>query len=93
MNFDEVKDKKPQRMGEYIDKAENGENYIIKVADDKIYEVAPIAYYIWALCDGEKTVTQLIDEISKEANIEFEQLKEPVVAVLDQLQQASLITL
>lgn len=93
MNFEEVKDKKPQRLGEFIDKAENGENYIIKVSDDKIYEVAPIAYYIWALCDGEKTVTQIIDEVSKEANIDFEQLKEPIVAVLDQLQQASLITL
>lgn len=93
MNYEEVKDKKPQRLGEFIDKAENGENYIIKLSDDKIYEVAPIAYYIWALCDGEKTVTQIIDEISKEANIDFEQLKEPIVAVLDQLQQASLITL
>lgn len=93
MNFDEIKDKKPQKVGEFIDKAEDGDNYIIKVSEDKIFEVAPIAYYIWAMCDGSKTVTQIIDEISKEANIEFDQLKDPVTAVLEQLQQASLITL
>ncbi|ARM75152.1 PqqD family protein [Acidianus manzaensis] len=93
MNFEEIKDKKPQKVGEFLDKAENGENYIIKLSEDKIYEVAPIAYYIWAMCDGEKTVNQIVDEVSKEANIEFDQLKDPISAVLDQLQQASLITL
>ncbi|AWR96672.1 PqqD family peptide modification chaperone [Acidianus sulfidivorans JP7] len=93
MNFEDIKDKKPKKVGEFLDKAENGENYIIKLSEDKIYEVAPIAYYIWAMCDGEKTVTQIVDEVSKEANIEFDQLKEPISAVLDQLQQASLITL
>ncbi|EZQ10793.1 MULTISPECIES: PqqD family protein [Acidianus] len=93
MNFLDVKDRKPQKSGEFIDKAEEGDNYIIKLSEDKVYEVAPIAYYIWAMCDGEKTVNDIVEEVSKEANIEFDQLKDPIVQVLEQLQQATLITL
>ncbi|MCI2413777.1 MAG: PqqD family protein [Candidatus Aramenus sp.] len=93
MNFDEIKDVKPVRKGEVIDKSEDGENYIIKLAEDKIYEVAPIAFYVWNMCDGEKTVSQIIEEISKEANIESSQIRDPIVTVLEQLQEASLISI
>ncbi len=93
MNFDEIKDAKPMRVGEVIDKSEDGENYIIKLAEDKIYEVAPIAFYVWNMCDGERTVSQIIDEISKEANIESSQIRDPIVTVLEQLREASLISM
>jgi hypothetical protein len=93
VNFDEIKDVKPVRKGEVIDKSEDGENYIIKLAEDKIYEVAPIAFYVWNMCDGEKTVSQIIEEISKEANIESSQIRDPIVTVLEQLQEASLISI
>ncbi|EWG07843.1 MAG: hypothetical protein ASUL_02329 [Candidatus Aramenus sulfurataquae] len=93
MNFDEIKDVKPVRNGEVIDKSEDGENYIIKLSEDKIYEVAPIAFYVWNMCDGEKTVSQIIEEISKEANIESSQIRDPIVTVLEQLKEASLISI
>ncbi|MBW9141071.1 MAG: PqqD family protein [Candidatus Aramenus sp.] len=93
MNFEEIKDVKPVRNGEVIDKSEDGENYIIKLSEDKIYEVAPIAFYVWNMCDGEKTVSQIIEEISKEANIESSQIRDPIVTVLEQLKEASLISI
>jgi hypothetical protein len=93
VNFDEIKDVKPVRNGEVIDKSEDGENYIIKLSEDKIYEVAPIAFYVWNMCDGEKTVSQIIEEISKEANIESSQIRDPIVTVLEQLKEASLISI
>jgi hypothetical protein len=93
ITYDDIKDKKPMKKGEVVDKAENGENYIIKLEEDKVYEVAPIAFYVWNMCDGEKTVTEILDEISKEANLETSQIRDPIVTVLEQLQEAALISL
>lgn len=93
MSYEDIKDRKPRREGEYMDKSEDGEKYIIKLSEDKIYEVAAVAYYIWAMCDGDRTVDQIIQEISKEAQIEEDQIRGPIVAVLEQLQEASLITI
>ncbi|QKR00493.1 PqqD family protein [Metallosphaera tengchongensis] len=93
LNFDDIKDKKPRREGEYIEKSEDGEKFIIKLAEDRVYEVAAVAYYIWAMCDGDKTVNDIIQEISKEAQIEEDQIRAPIVAVLEQLQEAALISI
>ncbi|BCS92828.1 Coenzyme PQQ synthesis protein D [Metallosphaera sp. J1] len=93
LDFNEIKDRKPRREGEYVEKSEDGEKFIIKLAEDKIYEVAAVAYYIWAMCDGERTVGDIVQEISKEAQIEEEQIRAPIVAVLEQLQEAALITI
>ena len=93
MKFDEVKDLKPQKIGEFIDRTEDGEGYIVKVSDDKVYELAPIAYYVWELCDGEKTVEQIITQISTEANLPIEQVRDPILMVLDELQKNSLISM
>ncbi|MEM0362999.1 MAG: PqqD family protein [Sulfolobaceae archaeon] len=92
MKFEDVKDKKPKKMGELIDRSEEGDNYIVKVEDDKVYELAPIAYYIWAMCDGNRSVNDIVVELSKEANLDESQVRDPVVMVLDELEKASLIT-
>ncbi|ACP37053.1 PqqD family protein [Saccharolobus islandicus] len=91
MNFEDVKDKKPKKIGELIDRSEENENYIVKVAEDKVYELAPIAYYIWTMCDGNKSVDEIVNELSKEANLDISQVRDPVVMVLDELEKASLI--
>mgnify|MGYP001772478639 CR=1 FL=1 len=93
MNFDEVKGLKPQKIGEFLDKSEDGEGYIVKVSEEKVYELAPIAYYVWELCDGEKTVEQIITQISTEANIPSEQVRDPILMVLDELQKNALISM
>ena len=93
MNFNEVKDLKPQKIGEFIDKTEDGEGYIVKVSEEKVYELAPIAYYVWELCDGEKTVEQIITQISTEANLPIDQVRDPILMVLDELQKNSLISM
>lgn len=93
MNFDEVKNLKPQKVGEFLDKSEDGEGYIIKISEEKVYELAPIAYYVWELCDGEKTVDQIVTQISTEANIPSEQVRDPILMVLDELQKNALISM
>jgi len=93
VNFDEVKNLKPQKVGEFLDKSEDGEGYIIKISEEKVYELAPIAYYVWELCDGEKTVDQIVTQISTEANIPSEQVRDPILMVLDELQKNALISM
>ncbi|BFH73569.1 PqqD family protein [Sulfurisphaera javensis] len=93
MNFEEVKDLKPQKIGEFLDKSEDGEGYIVKVSEDKVYELAPIAYYVWDLCDGNKTVDQIVTQISQEANLSVDQVRDPILMVLDELKKASLISM
>jgi len=93
VNFDEVKDLKPQKVGEFLDKSEDGEGYIIKISEEKVYELAPIAYYVWELCDGEKTIDQIVTQISTEANIPSEQVRDPILMVLDELQKNALISM
>lgn len=93
MNFEDVKNLKPQKVGEYLDKSEDGEGYIVKVSEDKVYELAPIAYYVWDLCDGEKTVDQIVAQISQEANLSVDQVRDPILMVLDELMKASLISM
>ncbi|AWR98845.1 PqqD family protein [Metallosphaera hakonensis] len=93
LDYESIKDKKPRREGEYIEKSEDGEKFIIKLDEEKVYEVAAVAYYIWAMCDGEKTVGDIIQEISQEAQVDETQIRGPIVAVLEQLQDAALITI
>ena len=93
LKFDDIKDLKPMKVGEFIQKSEDDEGYIVKVSDEKVYELAPIAYYVWEMCDGNRTVTQIIDQISQEANLSPDQVREPIVMVLNELRKASLITM
>jgi phosphatidylglycerophosphatase A len=93
VNYEEIKDTKPQQMGELVDRSEDGENYVIKLEEDKVYEVAPIAYYVWSLCDGNSTVDEIINKISTEAELAQDQVRDPVVMVINELVNASLVSL
>jgi hypothetical protein len=87
----DLSNSKPMRNGELIN--QEGENYYIKISDDKVYEVAPVAYYIWYMCDGNSTVDQIIERISKEANLSIEQLHDPVYTIIRELLKAELISI
>ncbi len=100
MEFNEMKEKKPSKKGEFLDMAEDGQNFIIKLSDDKVFEVHPVAYYVWSLCDGNTSVETIVDRIEEEikkepegsqSEITKDQLIEPVVTILNELEKASLI--
>jgi len=46
---------------------------------------------VWLLCDGEKTVEQVADHISKEVQVEISEVIEPLVIALDQLINVNLV--
>ncbi|BBG25412.1 PqqD family protein [Sulfuracidifex tepidarius] len=100
MDFNEMKERKPSKKGEFLDMAEDGQNFIIKLSDDKVFEVHPVAYYVWSLCDGNTSVETIVDKIEEEikkepegsqSEITKDQLIEPVVTILNELEKASLI--
>jgi hypothetical protein len=90
-NFDEIKDKRPSKAGEFVGKEEEGENYYVKLDEERVYELAPIAYYVWSMCTGEKTVSEIVQEISEEAQLPQDQVREPVAMIINELAKVSLV--
>lgn len=86
-----VKDLKPVRNGEFI--GIEREKFYIQLSEEEIYELSPLAYYIWSLCDGEHSVENIAQDISTNAEIAFHEVVEPLVIVLEELKKAGLVTI
>jgi len=87
--FNELKDVKPLRQGEFI--GEEQEKFYVALSEEEVYELSPLAYYIWVMCDGEHSVNELAEAISKEAQVDFNDVVEPLVVALEQLHEAKLV--
>jgi len=93
MNYEEIKGAKPQRRGKVVDVLEDQDSYVIQLDENKIFQVASIAYYVWEMCDGTKTVQDIVDEISKAANLSEAEVSGPVTQILEELSKAELIVI
>ena len=89
MTYDEIKNKKPQRIGTEL--GTDGQNYIIALDEEKAYSLSVAAYYVWALCDGNQTVEELVTRISKELNASEDEIKDPIATILEKLTEVGLI--
>ena len=95
--FEKIKSRKPLRQGSSV--SMEGENYIVALDKDKVFSLTPGAYYVWVKCNGEKTVEELVNDISKELGenpetaMSIEELKAPVTEIIHQLMDAGLLTL
>ncbi|WP_448579383.1 PqqD family protein [Thermosphaera sp.] len=87
--FQEIKLWKPSRQGEFL--GEEDEKFYVALSQEEVYELSPLAYYVWLLCDGERTVEQIADHISKEVQVEVSEVIEPLVVALDQLSNVNLV--
>jgi len=93
MNYEEIKGAKPQKRGKVVDVLEDQDSYVIQLDENKIFQVASIAYYVWEMCDGTKTVQDIVDQISKAANLSEEEVSGPVTQILEELSKAELIVI
>lgn len=84
-----IKGLKPQRRGEFLGVEQD--KFYIAVSEDEVYELSPLAYYVWALCDGDHTVEDMASDISENANVEYSQVIEPLLIVLDEMRKAGLV--
>ncbi len=96
LSYDEIKDAIPKRNG--ISLGAEKDNFIVALDDKHIYTLTAGAYYVWMRCSGERTVKELIKEISGElsANPETamseEELRSPIMLILGELSKAGLVT-
>ncbi|MCQ4449330.1 MAG: PqqD family protein [Sulfolobales archaeon] len=93
MNYEEIKDAKPQKRGKVVDVLEDQDSYVIQLDENKIFQVASIAYYVWEMCDGTKTVQDIVGEISRAANLSEAEVSGPVTQILEELSKAELIVI
>uniref|UniRef100_A0A7J3ZKJ7 PqqD family protein n=1 Tax=Fervidicoccus fontis TaxID=683846 RepID=A0A7J3ZKJ7_9CREN len=89
MEYDEIKDKVYVKRGQSI--GSTGESFVVAVDEESLYELSPAAYYVWEQMNGERTVAQIVEKISSELNIDYEELKQPVALVIEKLLEVGLL--
>ena len=92
-----IKSKKPKRLGSSV--SMEGDNFIVALDKDKVFSLTPGAYYVWIKCTGDKTVEQILTNISEELSqnpktaMSIEELKKPVTEIIRQLSDAGLVSM
>ncbi|MGC9122242.1 MAG: PqqD family protein [Thermogladius sp.] len=87
--YEEIRGLKPLRQGSFL--GEEGEKFYVAKSEEEVYELSPLAYYVWLLCDGEHTVEDVANTLSSEVNMPLEDIVEPLVEVLESLHGAQLV--
>jgi hypothetical protein len=61
------------------------------VNGEKLWEVDKVAWEILKMCEGDKTVDQIVWSVSKKFEIEMEEVKPIVLAVIKELKRINFI--
>lgn len=85
-----LKGLKPTRNGEFVGVEQN--KFYVQVSEEEAYELSPLAFYIWSLCDGEHTVEDIARDISENASVAYHEVIEPLVVVLEEMKKVGLVT-
>ncbi len=84
-------DIKPLKQGEYV--GMEGENYVVALNENEAYALNTAAYYIWTLCDGNRTVGEIINKVASDLKLEVAEVESPVEAIIEALSEAKLIVI
>lgn len=63
------------------------------VNGEKLWEVDKVAWEILKMCDGKKTVDEIVWSMSKKFQIDIEEIKPIVLAVVDELKRIEFVDL
>lgn len=94
--YNSIVGKKPTKQGTEV--GLSGEEYIVSLGEDRVYALAPAAYYIWSLCDGTRSVGDILERVkadlkeSGEEGLEESELKQILAMVLSELNSVGLIS-
>ncbi len=83
------RDMKPLKQGEHV--GMEGENYIVALSEDEAFALNPAAYYIWTLCDGTRTVGDIINKTADDLKLDASEVESPVEAIIEALLEAKLV--
>lgn len=89
--FNNIKEKIPERQGTFL--GEEGGNFYVAISEDEVYELSPLAYYVWLLCDGKHNINELANRMSKDLKMELNEIIEPLLMALNGLKNVNLITI
>jgi hypothetical protein len=79
---------KLKRKGELF-RDEEGNLVLVNEANEA-YRVDEIVAYVWSICDG-KTVDEVVTEFSNLSETSIEEVREPLIDLINRLKAASLI--
>ncbi len=86
----ELLEKKFTRKGSFVGQASENE-YYVSLGEDKVYALTAGAFYIWSRCDGNRTLKEIIENLSNEANIEYKELEKPVIELVNEFVNLGLV--
>ncbi|MEM2025339.1 MAG: PqqD family protein [Desulfurococcaceae archaeon] len=87
--YTEMKESKPSRRGQFV--GSEADKFYVALSEEAVYELSPLAYYVWVLCDGDHTVEDMVTDISTNAKVEYHEVVEPLIIVLDEMKKAGLV--
>jgi len=65
-------------------------NLILVNEENEAYRVDEVVAYVWSICDG-KTVEEVITEFANLSETDVEELREPIIDLINRLKSASLV--
>jgi len=87
--YNDIREAKPKRRGEFL--GAERDKFYVALSEEEVYELSPLAYYVWSLCDGDHTVREIALDISNNADVPYHEVIEPLLIVLEQMGKVGLI--
>jgi coenzyme PQQ biosynthesis protein PqqD len=71
------------------------EAVLLSAEDSSVHSLDAVGTRIWELCDGEKTVSEIVDQVVSEFEVDRETAEKDVVEFIDELmkKEKSLVSL
>jgi coenzyme PQQ biosynthesis protein PqqD len=71
------------------------EAVLLSAEDSSVHSLDAVGTRIWELCDGEKTVSEIVDQVVSEFDVDRETAEKDVVEFIEELmnKEKSLVTL
>jgi coenzyme PQQ biosynthesis protein PqqD len=83
---------RPKRMQQVIAQKASNDFLLFNMEDGNYYSLNDIGGRIWELCDGNRSVSQLVVALAAEYDAPAEILEKDIVELLEGLQTGKLIT-
>jgi len=83
---------RPKRMQQVIAQKASNDFLLFNMEDGNYYSLNDIGGRIWELCDGNRSVSQLVVALAAEYDAPAEVLEKDIVELLEGLQTGKLIT-
>ena len=82
----------PQRKDQVIAQKASKDFLLFNMDDGNYYSLNEVGCRIWELCDGTRSVAELVESLSAEYDVSSEVLAKDVVDILDELERGKLIS-